>query len=121
MVASETGTETVWQVAMEQSKYWKNVDPKACEPREGMVCILYWQLCNSPVLQSWKKSRSRYPVCSFTSEVVLVISRGSFTEILKAHRQHYLYTKHGMLQIPLMTEELEERFGTQIMCSLVIS
>jgi histone deacetylase 6 len=35
MMASETGTETVWQVAMEQSKYWKNVDPKACEPREG--------------------------------------------------------------------------------------
>ena len=35
MVASETATETIWQVAMEQSKYWKNVDPKACEPREG--------------------------------------------------------------------------------------
>jgi histone deacetylase 6 len=35
MIASETGTETVWQVAMEQSKYWKSVNPKACEPREG--------------------------------------------------------------------------------------
>jgi histone deacetylase 6 len=35
MVAGETATETVWQVAMEQSKYWKNIDPKACEPREG--------------------------------------------------------------------------------------
>jgi len=35
MVAGETATETIWQVAMEQSKHWKNVDPKACEPREG--------------------------------------------------------------------------------------
>ena len=35
MVASEEATETVWQVAMEQSKYWKSVNPKACEPREG--------------------------------------------------------------------------------------
>jgi hypothetical protein len=36
MVASEAGTETVWQVAMEQSKHWKSVNPKACEPREGL-------------------------------------------------------------------------------------
>jgi len=33
--ANEAATETVWLVAREQSKYWKNVDPKACEPREG--------------------------------------------------------------------------------------
>lgn len=36
MVASEVGTETIWQVAMEQSKYWKNLDPKSCEPQESM-------------------------------------------------------------------------------------
>ena len=35
LVASQIGTETVWQVAMEQSKYWKSVNPKSCEPREG--------------------------------------------------------------------------------------
>jgi hypothetical protein len=35
MVAGESATETVWEVAMEQSKYWKSVDPKACEPQEG--------------------------------------------------------------------------------------
>lgn len=33
--ANEAATETVWLVAREQSKYWKSVDPKACEPREG--------------------------------------------------------------------------------------
>lgn len=36
LVASEEGTETVWLVAKEQSKYWKSVDPRACEPREGI-------------------------------------------------------------------------------------
>jgi hypothetical protein len=33
--ANAAATETVWLVARQQSKYWKNVDPKACEPREG--------------------------------------------------------------------------------------
>ncbi|KAJ3751692.1 histone deacetylase complex protein [Lentinula raphanica] len=35
MQASETATETVYLVAKEQSKYWKNIDTKSCEPREG--------------------------------------------------------------------------------------
>ncbi len=35
MTATEAATETIYQVAMEQSKFWKNVDPKACEPIEG--------------------------------------------------------------------------------------
>lgn len=36
MTAGEAATETVFLVAREQSKYWKSVDPKACEPREGI-------------------------------------------------------------------------------------
>jgi histone deacetylase 6 len=36
MVVSEAAAETVWLVAREQSKYWKNVSPKACEPQEGL-------------------------------------------------------------------------------------
>ncbi|KAF8485454.1 hypothetical protein JB92DRAFT_3091030 [Gautieria morchelliformis] len=36
MVASEEATETVWQVAMQQSKYWKCIHPKAVEPREEL-------------------------------------------------------------------------------------
>jgi histone deacetylase 6 len=35
MEASESATETIWQVGLQQSRYWKSVDPKACEPREG--------------------------------------------------------------------------------------
>ena len=35
LVASESATETIYAVAMKQSKYWKNLDPKKCEPIEG--------------------------------------------------------------------------------------
>jgi len=43
LTANEAGTETVWLVAREQSKYWKSVDPKACEPQEGAFPNLYVQ------------------------------------------------------------------------------
>jgi len=82
LVASEYGTETVWMVASQQSKYWKNVNPKACEPREEEDPLSF-----------------------------------SIPEILKAHRQHHLYTQHNMLQIPLLTEEYENRYGSQVMCT----
>ncbi|KAF8664383.1 hypothetical protein AX16_000754 [Volvariella volvacea WC 439] len=82
MVASEAATETVWLVAREQSKYWKSVDPKACEPRETFESISF-----------------------------------SIPEILKAHRQHYLYTTYQMMQVPLLNPEQEQRFSSQIMCT----
>ncbi|EGO01316.1 hypothetical protein SERLA73DRAFT_72261 [Serpula lacrymans var. lacrymans S7.3] len=82
MTATEAATETVWQVALEQSKYWKSVKPKACEPREELEPLSF-----------------------------------SIPEILKAHRQHYLYTTYDMLQIPLMTEAFEKALGTQVLCT----
>lgn len=39
LTASEMATETVWQVALQQSKYWKSVNPKAVEPRDGTAPI----------------------------------------------------------------------------------
>lgn len=98
MMASEAGTETVWQVALEQSKYWKSVNPKACEPREG-VCISFW----SPV-----------PFIAFCAELDEISF--SIPEILKGHRQHFLYSQYEMLQIPLMPA-YEERYGSQVMCT----
>ncbi|KAG5353769.1 hypothetical protein C0989_002552 [Termitomyces sp. Mn162] len=82
MVAGEEATETVFLVAHEQNKFWKSVDPKSCEPREGLEEISF-----------------------------------SIPEVLKAHRQHYLYTQHDMMQIPLLTPDLERRFSTQISCT----
>lgn len=42
LVASEYGTETVYQVALVQSKYWKSINPKALEPVEGIYLILVY-------------------------------------------------------------------------------
>ena len=36
LTASELATETVWQVALTQSKYWKSISPKQVEPKDGM-------------------------------------------------------------------------------------
>ncbi|KAL6305042.1 histone deacetylase complex protein [Sparassis latifolia] len=82
MVASEAATETIWQVAVEQSKYWKNVDPKACEPLEEMEPITF-----------------------------------SIPELLKAHRQDYLFKEHGMVEVPLMSQALIDRFSAQVSCT----
>ena len=35
LVASEVATETVWQVAMQQSRFWRSINPKATEPFAG--------------------------------------------------------------------------------------
>ncbi|KAF7361827.1 Histone deacetylase clr3 [Mycena venus] len=82
MVANEAAAETVWLVAMEQSKYWKSVSPKACEPQEDASSLAF-----------------------------------SVPEILKLHRQYYLYSKHDMMQVPLVGAELEQRFSAQVMCT----
>lgn len=41
MTANESATEAVWLVAREQSQYWKSVDPKSCEPREGGFILFH--------------------------------------------------------------------------------
>ncbi|KAK7692723.1 hypothetical protein QCA50_004356 [Cerrena zonata] len=83
MVASEIATETVWQVALEQGKYWKNINPKATDPLEPEDENITW----------------------------------SIPELLKAHRQDYLYRQQGLLQIPFATEALDERFNAQAACT----
>ncbi|KAF9070565.1 histone deacetylase complex protein [Rhodocollybia butyracea] len=41
MHASEVATETVYLVAKEQSKYWKSIDTKSCEPREDVEPLTF--------------------------------------------------------------------------------
>ena len=97
MMASEAGTETVWQVALEQSKYWKSINPKACEPREGTSTFL-----------------AAIPFATFCAEMDEITF--SIPEILKGHRQHFLYSQYTMLQVPLIPG-YEDRYGSQVMCT----
>ncbi|GJE95460.1 histone deacetylase clr3 [Phanerochaete sordida] len=82
MVASDIATETVYQVAVEQSKYWRCMNPKAVEPQEEL------------------------------QELAV-----SIPELLKAHRQNYLFKAHGMLQVPFVNQELTDRFFSQVTCT----
>jgi hypothetical protein len=49
---------------------------------------------------------------------ILVLLRVS-TELLKAHRQDYMYQNFDMLEVPLMHDDVREKFSAQIMCSWV--
>ncbi|KAH8988030.1 histone deacetylase complex protein [Lactarius akahatsu] len=82
LVASEVEAETVWLVAKEQSKYWKNINIKACLPKEEFEELAF-----------------------------------DVPEILKAHRQDYMYSNFGMLEVPLMHDDVREKFSAQVMCS----
>jgi hypothetical protein len=66
LVASEVESETVWLVAMEQSKYWKNINIKACEPKEGLYSFVYeyFLLKLTSIFQTLKSSHSLFLVRS---------------------------------------------------------
>ncbi|KAF7315593.1 hypothetical protein MIND_00074700 [Mycena indigotica] len=38
-------------------------------------------------------------------------------EILKLHRQYYMYSTHDMMQVPLIGKPAEERFSAQVLCT----
>ncbi|EJD05919.1 histone deacetylase clr3 [Fomitiporia mediterranea MF3/22] len=41
----------------------------------------------------------------------------SIPELLKIHRQEYLYREYQMVQVPLLDTEVEERYQSQVICS----
>ncbi|KAI0085134.1 histone deacetylase complex protein [Irpex rosettiformis] len=82
LVASVEATETVFQVAMHQSQFWKTLNPKKIEPREDIEEISF-----------------------------------SIPELLKAHRQEYLFRTHDMLAVPFASTALEDRFSSQVACT----
>ncbi|RSH94679.1 Histone deacetylase hda1 [Saitozyma podzolica] len=84
--ASEIATEVIWQVAKVQSKFWKSIDVKSCEP----------------------------PEVNNTEEEKPVVG---IPDLLKIHRAHHMFTKHGLYQIPLASSDLESAFGGQVICS----
>lgn len=114
--ANELATETVWLVAREQSKYWKSIDPKACDPQEGRPFLWCTVNFGLTVFVDFEPISFSIPGMIFSVPVQFGSSL-SYVEILKAHRQHDLYTNYGMMQVPMMTQEHESLFASQIMCT----
>ncbi|KAH9022550.1 histone deacetylase complex protein [Lactarius pseudohatsudake] len=73
LVASEVEAETVWLVAKEQSKYWKNINIKACLPKEEFEELAF-----------------DVPGAPAASIIPPYPQINVFAEILKAHRQDYI-------------------------------
>ena len=61
LVANEVGSETVWLVAKHQSKYWKSIDVKACEPKEGKTLSCMNGIVNHGLMNLPFKSHIEYP------------------------------------------------------------
>ncbi len=64
LVASEVESETIWLVAKEQSKYWKNINTKACEPKDGSYSFVYQCVLSklTSIFQTLKSLHSLFPV-----------------------------------------------------------
>ncbi|KAH9083365.1 histone deacetylase complex protein [Lactarius deliciosus] len=96
-LASEVEAETVWLVAKEQSKYWKNINIKACLPKEEFEELAF-----------------DVPGAPTASIIPSYPQINVFAEILKAHRQDYMYSNFGMLEVPLMHDDVREKFSAQV-------
>jgi histone deacetylase 6 len=119
LVSSEVEAETVWLVAKEQSKYWKNINIKACEPKEGSYPFVYEYFLSELINSSdFEEFAFAVPGAISTRTFILVLTSFS-TELLKAHRQDYMYQNFDMLEVPLMHDDVREKFSAQIMCSWV--
>jgi len=54
------------------------------------------------------------PGKSFRLMVVIVVEDA--LEILKSYRQQHLYATLGLLRIPLLSKDMEQRFSCQFLC-----
>ena len=98
--ASEAATEVIHQVAKVQSKYWKSIDVKACEPPEV------------------EATEEHKPVIPVPGKYRLHMRRdySLMPDLLKIYRAHHMFSKYNLFQVPLASTELEDAFGGQVMC-----
>jgi len=113
---SEYGTETVWLVAREQSSFWKSIDVDSCEPKPGMHHVGYSS--NNPS-NNVTGPRSQPPSLAGITlgdivECLLIVQ----TEILKEHRQAFIYSGESLLSLPLLPD-VSRFFEGQVACSSV--
>lgn len=95
----------MYQVSKVQSKYWKSIDVKSCEPPE---------ITEVGDIQTRTSIPGELRNCR-----QLWVRNHQLTclDLLKAHRAHHMFTKHGLYQIPLASEELQAMFDGQVICS----
>ncbi|KAI0036184.1 histone deacetylase clr3 [Vararia minispora EC-137] len=84
LMASEEGAETIFAVAKYQSRFWKNIDVRACEPQEGTPSVF-------SILELLKAHRTEYMYREF-----------GMLELPLMQEYEQLYTSQAMCSQDLM-------------------
>lgn len=105
-------------MAREQSSFWKSIDVDSCEPKPG----IYHAGCprnnlSNNVTGPRPQSLSLAGTAFGYVVKCLLIARA---EILRDHRQSFIFSKEGLLSLPLLPD-VARFFEGQVACSLVVS
>ena len=116
--ASESATQVMYEVALEQSKYWKCINETMREGREGMGPIRHLLLAHSSIVER-TGSAAVIPISGklFYCQNMHVSRRSGNSDILKAHRAYYLYYTCNLVNTELTNDKLQNLFEDQVFCS----
>lgn len=136
MTASDSATQTVSDVSKVQSRHWKSIDPRACQPRDCESTWIPFFLppplsnadcfkCSSLVEQLSERNRILLPMSLVSLEVLigpdeccsLIPVPSTLSELLLAYRNQHLYSRYRLCSFPLVTPELERAFPEHVLCS----
>jgi len=105
-------------VAREQSGFWKSIDVDSCEPKPGM----HRTGCTENNLSNYVTGHrpQSLSLAGITFGYVVKCLLIVHAEILRDHRQGFIFSEEGLLSLPLLPE-VARFFEGQVACSLVVS
>jgi histone deacetylase 6 len=120
LVASAAATETIYQVALRQSKYWKSIDHKGLDPAEGKFFVGCRLPRTDGVISLFRRGRRRHNYTwsvRFCAACFCISTLTPLIELLKAHRTRFMYETYKMHTLPFANESLNESFEGQVLVS----
>ena len=105
-------------MAREQSGFWKSIDVDSCEPKPGM----HRTGCTENNLSNYVTGHrpQSLSLAGITFGYVVKCLLIVHAEILRDHRQGFIFSEEGLLSLPLLPE-VARFFEGQVACSLVVS
>jgi len=114
MTANKDATETVYQAARVQSKYWKNIKAPPFEPEIGNV-VQSTEIGTSLMLPAADPEAKHLPSESVLKQRTLLTPLG----LLKEHRAWDLYQAYKLHQLPFADQDLRDAFDGLVLCRSV--
>lgn len=94
----------MYEVALEQSKYWKCINETMRDERDCKVLT----------------SKQSFMLISSTADRIGSAAVIPISDILKAHRAYYLYYTCNLVNTELTNDKLQSLFEDQVFCSYVL-